>query len=71
MSKRRYFKPEEIISKLREAEVFLGKGLTTGQACRKIGVSQNTYYKWRKEYGGIEQVDRALYLERNSGAYKV
>jgi hypothetical protein len=43
MSKKRYFKPEEIISKLREAEVLQGKGQTTGQACRKIGVSENTY----------------------------
>jgi transposase-like protein len=72
MSKRRYFKPEEIISKLREAEVLLGKGLTTGHACRKIGVSQNTYYKWRKEYGGmrIDQAKRLKELEKENARLK-
>jgi len=72
MSKRRYYKPEEIIGKLREAEVLLGKGLTAGQACRKIGVSENTYYKWRKEYGGmrINQAKRLKELLKENARLK-
>ena len=72
MSKRRFFKPEEIINKLREAEVLLGKGQTAGQACRKIGVSENTFYKWRKEYGGmrIDQAKRLKELEKENARLK-
>ena len=72
MSKKRFYKPEEIINKLREAEVLLGKGQTTGQACRKIGVSENTYYKWRKEYGGmrINQAKRLKELEKENARLK-
>ena len=51
-------KPEEIIAKLREVEVRLSRGETTGQAVRAIGVTEQTYYRWRKEYGGL-QVDQA------------
>ena len=40
--------------KLREAEIHLGKGLTTSEACRNIGVTENTYYRWRKKYGGMQ-----------------
>ncbi len=50
--------PEEIIAKLREVEVRLAPGETTGQAVRVIGVTEQTYYRWRKEYGGL-QVDQA------------
>ncbi len=50
---RKAHSPEQIIGKLREAEVMLGKGQTVGQACRKIGVTEQTYYRWRKEYGGL------------------
>ncbi|MDT9105905.1 transposase, partial [Escherichia coli] len=56
MSKRA--KPEEIIAKLREVEVRLSRGETAGQAARAIGVTEQTYYRWRKEYGGL-QVDQA------------
>ena len=52
MSKRGY-SAEQIIANLREAEVLLGKGETVGQVCRKIGVTEQTYYRWRKEYGGM------------------
>jgi transposase-like protein len=52
------FSPEQIIKKLREAEVLLSKGETVGQVIRKLGVSDVTYYRWRKEYGGM-QVDQA------------
>ncbi len=51
-------KPEEIIAKLRAVEVRLSQGDTTGQAVRAIGVTEQTYYRWRKEYGGL-QVDQA------------
>jgi transposase-like protein len=57
MAKRRYT-PEEIVKLLREAEVLLSQGQTTIEACRQIGVTEQTYYRWRKEYGGL-QVDQA------------
>ena len=56
------FTPEQIIVKLREAEVLLGKGETVGHVCRKIGVTEQTYYCWRKEYGGM-RVDQAKRLK--------
>jgi putative transposase len=48
------YKPEEIIGKLREVEIVLGQGGTTAEACRRIAVSEQTYYRWRKEYGGLK-----------------
>ena len=51
-------KPEEIIAKLGAVEVRLSQGETTAQAVRSIGVTEQTYYRWRKEYGGL-QVDQA------------
>jgi len=53
MAARKRYTPEQIISKLREAEVLLSKGQSTGVACRKIGVTEQTYYRWRKEYWRI------------------
>ena len=50
---RRRFKTEEIIQKLREAEVLLSQGRNVSEACRQIGVTDNTYYRWRKHYGGM------------------
>ena len=47
------FTPEQIIGKLREAEVLLGQGTNIGEAIRKLGVSEQIYYRWRKEYGGM------------------
>ena len=52
MSKKR-FTAEQIIPKLRETEVDQAKGRTVAQACKKIGVTEQTYYRWRKEYGGL------------------
>jgi len=46
--------PEEIIGKLREAEIVLAQGGTASDACRRIGVSEQTYYRWRKEFGGLK-----------------
>jgi putative transposase len=57
MARKRYT-PEQIIRLLREAEVFISEGMTAVEAARKIGVSEQTYYRWRKEYGGM-QVEQA------------
>ncbi|AXE64988.1 MAG: transposase [Hyphomonas sp. BRH_c22] len=51
-------KPEEIIAKLREVEVRLARGETAAAAARAVGVTEQSYYRWRKEYGGL-QVDQA------------
>ncbi len=51
-------KPEEIIAKLREVEVRLARGETAASAARAVGVTEQTYYRWRKEYGGL-QVNQA------------
>jgi putative transposase len=61
MSQKRYT-PEQIINKLREAEVELSKGATVPQACKKIGVTEQTYYRWRTEYGGL-RLDQAKLLK--------
>ena len=61
-------KPEEIIAKLREVEVRLSRGETTGQAVRAIGVTEQTYYRWRLEYGGmgVDQARRLKELEKEN-----
>ena len=61
--------PEQIISKLREAEVALAQGETVGQICRRLGVSEQSYYRWRKEYGGLkmDQAKRLKDLEKENG----
>jgi putative transposase len=63
---------EQIIGKLREAEVGLSKGATTAQVCKKLGVTENTYYRWRREYGGlrVDQAKRLRELERENGRLK-
>ena len=61
-------KPEEIIAKLREVEVRLSRCETTGQAVRAIGVTEQTYYRWRREYGGmgVDQARRLKELEKEN-----
>ena len=61
--------PEEIIGKLREAEIVLAQGGTTGDACRRIAIAEQTYYRWRKEYGGLktDQARRMKDLEKENG----
>ena len=54
MGKKRYA-AEEIISKLREAEVLLSRGLTVAEVARKLAISEQTYYRWKKEYGGLDK----------------
>jgi len=67
--KKKRFTPEQIIAKLREAEVRLSKGESVGKACRNIGVSEQTYYRWRNEYGGmrIAQAKRLKEIEKENG----
>ena len=71
MAKKR-FTAEQIIGKLREAEVLLSQGLTTGEMCKKIGVTDQTYYHWRKEYGGMrtDQAKRLKELEKENARLK-
>jgi len=63
---------EQIIRMLREAEVELSKGQSVGLVCKKLGITSNTYYRWRKEYGGlrIDQAKRLRELERENGRLK-
>ena len=62
------FTTEQIIGKLREAEVLLSKGESMETVCRQIGVTDQTYYRWRKEYGGIrlDQAKRLKELEKEN-----
>ncbi len=63
---------EQIVRKLREAEVALARGATVKDACRKLAITEHTYYRWRKEYGGL-RVDQARLLkelERENGRLK-
>jgi putative transposase len=67
MSRKRYT-PEQIIGKLREAEVAIAQGQTIGQVCRSLGIAEQTYYRWRREYGGlkVEQARRLKALEQEN-----
>ncbi len=60
---RRRYSAEQIIKKLREAEIGLAQGQTAAQVCKKLGISEQTYYRWRKEYGGL-RVDQAKRLKQ-------
>ncbi len=65
---RKGYTPEQIINKLREAEILLNQGSTVGETSRKLGVTEQTYYHWRKEYGGmrVEQAKRLKELEKEN-----
>ncbi len=69
---RKNYTPGQVIKKLREAEVLQSKGETVDQICRKLGVSDVTYYRWRKEYGGmqVEQARRLKDLEQENARLK-
>ena len=69
---RRRFKTEEIIQNLREAEVLLLQGRNVSEACRQIGVTDNTYCRWRNEYSGIrsDQAKSLKELERENARLK-
>jgi transposase-like protein len=64
--------PEQILGKLREVEVALAKGETVGRAVKQIGVTEQTYYRWRNEYGGlsIDQAKRLKQLEQENARLK-
>ena len=63
---------EQIIAKLREADVQLAKGVSVGSICRTLGISEHTDYRWRKEYGGLrmDQARRLKELETENGRLK-
>jgi len=65
-------KPEQIVAKLRQADVELGKGLKVPEVCKQLGVSEQTYYRWRQKYGGMEpQMAKYLkQLEKENGQLK-
>ncbi len=64
--------PEQIINKLRQAEVEIANGATVAQVCKKIGVAEQTYYRWRAEYGGmrVDQAKRLKELEQENARLK-
>jgi len=69
---RKAYTPEQIINNLREAEIMLSQGATLAVIWKKIGVSDCTYYRWRKEYGGmrVEQAKRLQELEKENSRLK-
>ena len=69
---RKRFTAEQIIRKLREAEVLQAKGMKTAEVCRKLEVTEQTYYRWRKQYGGmkVEQAKRLKELEKENSRLK-
>ena len=69
---RKRFTAEQIIPLLRTAEVELSKGATVASACKKIGVTEQTYYRWKKEYGGLrmDQAKRLKQLEKENARLK-
>ena len=69
---RRHFKPEQIIHMLREAEIKLAGGKRIGEVCRELGISEQSYYRWRKEYGGMQvsQAKKLKDLERENAQLK-
>ena len=69
---RKTYTPEQIINKLRQVEIHIHQGMPIAEASRKIGVTEQTYYRWRREYGGmrIEQAKRLKELEKENARLK-
>ena len=69
---RKHYSPEQIIYKLREAEVLISQGMKTPEAARQVGIVEQTYYRWRKAYGGMRtsQAKRLKVLETQNGRLK-
>ena len=69
---RKRFSPEQVITMLREAEVLLNQSNPVAEVCRKLGTSEQTYYRWRKEYGGmrVDQARRLKELEQENARLK-
>ncbi len=72
MAKKKHHTPEQIIHLLRQAEVELATGQSVPQVCRKLGVSEQTYYRWRNQFGGLKADDakRLKELERENARLK-
>ena len=70
--KRKRHTPEQIITKLREADALLGGGATLGQVCQKLGIAEATFHRWRNQYGGMKANDakRLKELERQNARLK-
>jgi transposase-like protein len=70
--KRKRYTPEQIIAMLREAEVHIAQGMGIGEVSRQLGISEQTYYRWRKEYGGLKttQAKRMKDLEKENSRLK-
>jgi putative transposase len=66
------YKPEQVVNLLRQIEVEIANGKTTPQACKEAEITQQTYYRWRKEYGGLklDQAKRLKELERENAKLK-
>lgn len=66
------YKPEQIVTLLRQIEVEIANGKTTPQACKETGITQQTFYRWRKEFGGLklDQAKRLKELEKENGKLK-
>jgi putative transposase len=60
------FKAEEIVNKLREADVLIAQGRTVAVACKQIAVTEQSYYRWRKEYGGLKADQEKRVVSKNS-----
>jgi putative transposase len=70
--KRRFHKPEQIVKKLREADAAIASGSTVEQVCRQLGISDATYYNWRKQYGQmkLDQVKQLKTLQKENARLK-
>jgi transposase-like protein len=72
MARRRNYTPEQIITKLREAEIYLGQGKTVKEASKLLEISEQTYYRWRREYGGMDitQAKKLREIEKENARLK-
>ena len=72
MARRRSYTPEQIITKLREAEIYLGQGKTVREASKLLEISEQTYYRWRREYGGMDvtQAKKLKEVEKENARLK-
>ena len=72
MARRRSYTPEQIIAKLREAEIYLGQGKSVKEASKLVEISEQTYYRWRREYGGMDvtQAKKLKEVEKENARLK-
>ena len=72
MARRRVYTPEQIITMLREAEVYIGQGKTVKEASKLLEISEQTYYRWRREYGGMDitQAKKLREIEKENSRLK-